>query len=131
VPEVSGVRFAELQFEKFAVEEDYGMWLKACLVVGLMFSSVAMAGNWGTQTTITGYYVYDDGYAYIKTTNNENPDNCQYSAYLGLDPNKPNFKAIWAQVIAAQSMGTTVSLRYEGCIGPYPKVMAIAIPNVW
>jgi len=95
-------------------------------------SAAASAGGWSAVTTITGYYVYDNGEAYITTTSNENPDSCGTSQYLHLASGAPNFKAIWAQVIAAHTSGSTVQLRYEGCGGgPYPNIIAVAVPHVW
>ena len=95
-------------------------------------STAAFAGGWSATTTITGYYVYDSGEAYITTSSNENPDSCGSSQYLHLATGSPNFKAIWASVLAAQSAGSTVTLRYEGCGGgPYPNIIAVAVPHVW
>jgi hypothetical protein len=52
-------------------------------------------------------------------------------SYLSFDTSAPNFKAIWAQIIAAYSMDQTVSLYYDGCAGDYPKIREISIPNSW
>jgi hypothetical protein len=87
-------------------------------------SGIALAGGWGSVQTITGYYVYDSGSAFIKTSNNENPDACSSSQYLYLDTGAAHFKELWAQVLTAHTSGSTVSLRYEGCSpgGTYPRV---------
>jgi hypothetical protein len=97
----------------------------------LLLPSLAHAGVWGTQTTITGYYVYDDGAAFIKTAAGQDPQSCGSTVYYLLDTTKPNFKAIWAQVISAQATGATVSVYFNGCEGAYPKVAAIAVPQSW
>jgi hypothetical protein len=99
--------------------------------VALSSASVALAGGWGPPVTITGYYAWASGGAFITTSNNQNPDSCSSSHYLFLDSTQTNFKAIWAQIIAAQSQGQTVSLSYSGCSGSYPLINAVAIPNVW
>jgi hypothetical protein len=76
--------------------------------------------------------VWDEGAAHIKTSNNLNPGNeCTSGQYLTLDTARTNFKAIWAQVIAAHASGETVSLFYDGCIGPYPRIRAISVPDMW
>lgn len=98
----------------------------------LAAAGAASASTWGQQTTITGYYVYDSGGAYITTANNQNPDSCGGSRYLYIDETSPNFKVIWASVIAAQTTGSTVTLLYNGCGGgSYPRISAVAVPNVW
>jgi hypothetical protein len=95
-------------------------------------SAIASASGWGVPTTITGYYVYENGEAYITTANNQNPDGCGSYQYLHLASGSPNFKSIWASVIAAHAAGSTVSLNYSGCGGgPYPHIIAVAVPNVW
>lgn len=83
------------------------------------------------RPTIEGYYIWDEGVAHLKTGNNQNPDGCQSSQYLSIDAARTNFKYIWAQVVAAQAAGQTVSLFYDGCLGPYPRVRAVSIPNIW
>lgn len=100
-------------------------------VVLVMLAGNALAVGWGVQTHIEGYYVWDAGAAHIKTSSNQNPDGCQSSQYLTIDTSTTNFKSIWAQVIAAHTSNQTVSLFYDGCLGPYPRVRAVAIPNVW
>lgn len=100
-------------------------------VVLAMLSTSASAAGWGPPVQIEGYYVWDAGVAYIKTSTHLNPESCQSTQYLSIDTASPNFKYIWAQVLAAQSAGQTVSLFYDGCLGPYPKIRAVAVPNVW
>jgi hypothetical protein len=85
----------------------------------------------GVNTTITGYYVYDDAAAFIRTAVPQDPQGCGSSVYLYLDTTKANFKAIWAQVIAAHTSGTTVTVLLDGCSGTYPRVRAIAVPESW
>ena len=99
----------------------------------LAASGAAFAGGWGNAVTITGYYVYDTGDAFITTSSNQNPDGCGSAQYLHIASGTVNFKSIWAQVIAAHSTGSTVSLRYDGCggSGTYPHIIAVAVPNVW
>jgi hypothetical protein len=104
--------------------------LPACLLLLVPFSSQAAVFT-GVNTTITGYYVYDDAAAFIRTAAPQDPQGCGSSIYLYLDTTKPNFKAIWAQVIAAHSSGTTVTLLFDGCSGSYPRVRAIAVPESW
>lgn len=101
------------------------------LVCFSAYSLSAQAVAWGSQTTITGYYVYDVGAAYIRVADLQNPDNCVSNHYLILDPGAANFKAIWAQVLTAHATGTTVTVRYSGCIGNYPKIDAVAVPGRW
>ena len=100
-------------------------------VVLVMLSAKASAVGWGAPTSIEGYYVWDAGMAHVKTGNNQNPDGCQSAQYLTLDPTTANFKYIWSQIVAAHTAGQAVSVFYDGCIGPYPRIRAIAIPNVW
>jgi hypothetical protein len=64
----------------------------------------------------------------LKTASGQDPQACG-STYYVLDPTKPNFKYIWAQVISAQATGETIAVYFNGCDGSYPKVSAIAIPN--
>lgn len=102
----------------------------AALSAGLYLSvAPALAVGWGAQTTISNYYVYATGSAFIKVSNLQNPDGCTNAGYLVLDTSAPNFKAIWAQVIAAHMGGATVSLYYNGCLGNYPRVDAVAVPD--
>lgn len=105
------------------------LWAGAVLGI----SSIAVAGGWGSPVTIAGYYVYDGGSAYINTSGNTNPDGCSSSHYLYINTEAAHFKEIWAQVLTAHSTGSTVSLRYEGCSpgGTYPRIIAVAVPNVW
>jgi hypothetical protein len=100
-------------------------------LVMLYASALAHSTSWGTQTTITGYYVYDSGVAFITTANNQDPETCGSSSYLALDTAAPNFKSIWASVISAQATGSNVTLYYSGCYNGYPKVGAVAVPHMW
>jgi hypothetical protein len=97
----------------------------------LAMTGAATASTWGQQTTITGYYTWDSGGAYINTANNQNPDGCTSSTYLYINDTTINFKTIWASVIAAQTTGSTVTLHYDGCVGPYPRITAVAVPRIW
>jgi hypothetical protein len=101
----------------------------ALLVLG--WAELAVAGGWGAPVTITGYYVWDTGSSYITTTSNQNPDGCSSAHYLYLDSNSPNFKQIYATVMVAQVTGQSVSLSYAGCVGPYPYINSVALPNIW
>lgn len=106
--------------------------IRALLVTIACIASVPAFGFfWGAQTTITGYYVYANGPSYITTANNQNPDGCQSSSYFALDTGSPNFKELYATVIAAHVSGSTVTLNYDGCFGQYPRVNSVAVPKVW
>jgi hypothetical protein len=100
-------------------------------VILLLLSTAAIAGGWGQNTTIAGYFVWDNGLAYIRTPAHQNPDNCQSSLYLSVDPTALRFKEIWATIIAAQAAGSTVTLSYNGCDGSYPRINAVAVPQIW
>jgi len=107
-------------------------WYRAAFAAACIgCSGVALAGGWGTTVTITGYYVWSNGFGSITTSGNQNPDGCTSSHYLILDQTQVNFKEIWATVIAAQATGQTVSLSYAGCSGSYPLINAVAVPQVW
>jgi hypothetical protein len=97
----------------------------------LLVSTPSMAFFWGAPVYITGYYVYETGDAYLRTSNNQNPDNCSSAAYLTLSSQSAHFKEIYATVMAAQAAGSTVSLNYEGCIGNYPRIASVAVPSIW
>jgi hypothetical protein len=97
----------------------------------LLLPMAAFAGSWSSPVTITGYYIWDNGMAHLTTSSNQNPEPCSSAHYLTLDTTQSNFKSMWAQVIAAQASGQTVSLYYDGCIGPHPRIRAISIPNAW
>lgn len=104
------------------------------LLVGMLFATspaVVSAFVWGQPVTITGYYVYDSGSAYFKTSTNQNPDACQSTQYLYLDTATPFFKEIYATLIAARATGETVTVLYDGCVGPYPRIRSIAVPQMW
>jgi hypothetical protein len=89
------------------------------------------AAVWGTNTTVTGYYVYDNGGSFIKVANMENPDGCASINYLALDTNAPYFQALYATVMAAYASQQTVTVNYHGCLGSYPKVRSVAVPASW
>lgn len=94
-------------------------------------SSTAWAFYWGQQVTITLYYAYAGGNAYIVTSNNQNPDNCTQSNYLELDSSQPLYSSLYATVISAYATGQTVSINYNGCSSTgYPLVNAIAVPHI-
>jgi len=100
------------------------------LMASLLTTAGAAWAGWSAPVKITGYYVYDNGNAYLTTTNNQNTAGCADNRYIALDAAASNFKAIWAQVIAAHATGSMVSVLTNGCSGSYPKAMAIAVPNV-
>jgi hypothetical protein len=113
------------------MKKSLSLIVAVAVATGLL--SNVWASAWGQPTIITGYYIYEGGSAYIRTTNNQNPDSCGSTSYLYIDPSAPRFKEIWSQVMMAQATGTTVSIFYSGCSpgNDYPRVAAIAIPNVW
>lgn len=94
-------------------------------------SSNALAFKWGVRTKVTGYYVYAQGDAFVNVEVKENPDKCLEPAYLILDTKAANFKEIYATIVTAQVSGQTVTLNYDGCVGNYPKIIAVATPGVW
>lgn len=90
----------------------------------------ALAYFWGQPVTITAYYTYDTGPAYIQTSGNQNPDNCTSFDYLELDTTQPEFTALYATVMTAQATGQMVVINYDGCgSGGYPIVHAVAVPH--
>lgn len=99
----------------------------------ILWTGLALADQWGPQVNITGYYIWasSGGVAFITTSNNQNPYGCTNTRYLVLDPSQPNFKYVWATVMAAQATGQTVSLSYTACLGGYPQINAVAVPNTW
>jgi hypothetical protein len=101
----------------------------AALFMAVSFAAVA--GGWGHPVIITGYYVWDSGSAFITTSSNENPDGCATTHYLYLDTSQPFFRELYATIMAAQASGQTVSLSYSGCVGSYPHVNSVAVPNTW
>jgi hypothetical protein len=107
--------------------------LKKILIITLLvLSGNAFALKWGENTTITGYYIFDDGGAFINVEQKENPDNCPGgNDYLALDTHAPNFKAMYAVVISAYARKQTVTLNYHGCLAGYPKIVSIAVPAIW
>ncbi|GFE81286.1 hypothetical protein GCM10011487_32860 [Steroidobacter agaridevorans] len=108
---------------------------RAIFAAGALLLPLASFAGWGQPVNVTGYYVWDNGVAYIKTSSHANPQSCSSAQYLALDTEQKNFKAIWAQIISAHAQGLTVSLFYDGCMqtveASYPKIRAIAVPNVW
>lgn len=100
-------------------------------VLTMLISGVSSASTWGSAVTITGYYVYASGSAYITTSGNQNPDACQSTTYLYLDTSQPFFKELYATVMSARATGDTVSLLYDGCVGPYPRISSVALPHIW
>lgn len=103
------------------------------VLLGVSLFSVprsALAFVWGQPVTITGYYTYDSGPAYIETSGNQNPDNCASSDYLFLDTTQPEFAELYATIMTAQATGQTVVINYNGCSsGGYPIVHAVAVPH--
>lgn len=97
----------------------------------LLGGTTAMASAWGQATTITGYYVYATGSAYIKVATPQNPDGCSSTQYVYLDTSQPFFKELYATVVSAYATGATVSVLYDGCVGPYARASSIAVPNIW
>jgi hypothetical protein len=113
----------------------YGKKFLAGSIVSLMaalgLNPVAHASAWGASVTITGYYVYASGGAYITTSSNQNPDGCTSAHYLYVDSSQPFFKEMYATIVAARASGETVSPLYDGCVGPYPRLSSLAVPNIW
>src|SRR5262245_12404304 len=108
----------------------YYSWIVAACLLGV--SAPSMAYYWSSPVNITGYFVYESGLAYMRTSNNQNPDSCPKGApYLALDTASRNFKEIYAAIIAAQAAGSTVSLNYEGCLDGYPRIASVAVPSIW
>ena len=98
---------------------------------GLLASAGAFAQTWGQATTISGYYVYATGSAYIKVAAPQNPDSCPSTQYIYLDTSTPFFRELYAAIISAQATGTTVPIYYDGCVGPYERASSVAVPNIW
>jgi len=110
------------------------MLVKSQLIVatlGALGTAIANAAGWGAQTTITGYYATETNNVFFSTANNANPDGCANSQYLVLDTSQTNFRNVYAELMSAVASGSTVALYYNGCIGGYPNIYAIAIPNTW
>ncbi|MES9902700.1 MAG: hypothetical protein ABW168_08460 [Sedimenticola sp.] len=104
---------------------------KSILVAILLLPITASAFTWGNQVNITGIYVYADGDAIIRTSANQNPDNCITSAYLVISKDSVNFKMLYSSALAAYTSGKTVSINYDGCKGNYPIVNSVASPAIW
>lgn len=103
------------------------------LALSLALTSSAFAGGWGRSATITGYFVYGGGKAYIRVNNVDNPDGCRYTNYLALAYPSEQFKTLYATVMMAHSQGSTVQLLYSGCTEEnyYPIINSIAVPAIW
>lgn len=84
---------------------------RALLTMSALFvtTSALAAPGWRGPVQITGYFVYENGFAFIKTTNNG--IDCSNNNYIAFDTSTTNFKAIWAQVIAAHATQSTVSVN--------------------
>ena len=93
----------------------------------------ARATEYGATVTITGYFVYGGGKAYIRVNNVDNPDGCRYTTYLALAYPSEQFKTLYATVMMAHSQGSTVQLLYSGCTEEnyYPIINSIAVPAIW
>ena len=106
------------------------------IVVFMVFfsglSGLTQAASWGLQTTIIGYYS-DPGTNNIvfTTANNQNPNTCSSSHYLVINSGASNFNQVFAMLVSAQAAGSPVALYYNGCLGPYPLITSIAVPNSW
>jgi hypothetical protein len=102
----------------------------AALSIGLPL--IAQALSWGQRTTIQGYYSDTGAHNMVFTTaNNQNPDTCSSFQYLVIDSSASNFNQLWATVMTAQATGSTVTLLYNGCLGPYPLISSVAVPGNW
>ena len=104
------------------------------VVLSLIITPASFAGGWGNKvTTITGFYVWSNGYAHFGVSDVENPDGCGNTRFLTLDNNSSNFKELYATVMAAYTAGKTVQLYYNGCTqsGSYPLIEAIIVPGQW
>jgi hypothetical protein len=99
--------------------------------MALSVSTGVNASSWGQATTISGYYVYATGSAYFKVSTPLNPDSCTSTQYIYLDTSQAFFKELWATIISAYMSATTVSVYYDGCVGPYPRASSIAVPANW
>ena len=104
-------------------------------VVGLMLSCFAAgsanAAGWSVNTTITNYYPQASGNFVFNTANNTNPDGCSTSHWLVIDSTQPNFNQLIAAIMAAHAEGEQVSLYYNGCLGSYPDITAVAVGGAW
>lgn len=101
-------------------------------VLMIVAGSSASASAWSPQTTITGFYIDTNASVlYLKTPSNLNPDGCANSSYLAISTSAPFFKELHATIMAAHLSGSQVSLLYSGCLGVYPKISIVAVPNIW
>lgn len=114
-----------------AMKRPRGNWVSLLFALPVIAGGgTAWAFSWGQEVTITNYYAYAGGDAYIVTSNNQNPDRCPYSNYLELDSSQPLFSTLYATVIAAYTAGEPVTINYNGCSSTgYPLVNAIAVPG--
>jgi hypothetical protein len=103
---------------------------QVCSSLILIAGGSAWAFTWGQPASITFYFVYASGDAFVVTSNNQNPDSCAHSDYLELDSSQPNFARVYATLIAAYAGGQTISINYNGCSSSgYPLVNGIAVPH--
>lgn len=100
------------------------------LVLALTTNSASAVG-WSANTTITNYYPQASGNLVFNTASNTNPDGCSTSHWLVVDSTAPNFNQLYAAIMAAHASGETVSLYYNGCLGAYPDITAIAVGGIW
>src|SRR5262245_59765841 len=104
--------------------------------LALAAKPIAFGVGWGDQVHITGLYVLDNGNAFLTTSANQNPDGCHGGAvpqYLAIDASTPNFKLLYATALLAQQTGSTVTLRYNGCLGgsSWPLINSVAVPKIF
>lgn len=106
-------------------------WAMALFTLTMVASSgTAWAFYWGQQVTITSYFAYAGGNAFITTSGDQNPDNCAEFNYLELDSSQPLYSSLFATAIAAYAAGQTVTINYNGCSSQgYPIVNSIAVPH--
>lgn len=102
------------------------------ILTSTLVGGPAEASGWGSTVTVTGVYSTASGGAYVNTSGNQNIDSCSNgSHYLYLDTTQPNFRELYATLLAALTTGSTVSLYYNGCSGGTPLITALAMPVVW
>lgn len=101
------------------------------LVLLAFIANNASAAGWSANTTITNYYPQASGNVVFNTAGNTNPDGCTTSHWLVVDSTAPNFNQLYAAIIAAHASGEAVSLYYNGCLGSYPDITAIAVGGSW
>jgi hypothetical protein len=103
--------------------------ISAAFIVGM--PGLAEALSWGQHTTVVGYYSDTTANVVLTTANNQNPDGCASSQYLVINFSAANFNQVYAALMTAQATGSTVTLLYNGCLGPYPLISSIAVPANW